>query len=82
LYITADARNLLDAKKIREVDPQNLPASPVGNDYMIDSTETDRVGGAYLADTDGNGVEGFVPLNDPCVYEMPRTIRVGVGFEF
>jgi outer membrane receptor protein involved in Fe transport len=82
LALFLDARNVLDAKNISDIEQSLTPGPPVGDDYMIYYTETGRVGGAYLADQDGDGVEEFIPLNDPRVYESPRTVRVGVGFEF
>jgi hypothetical protein len=82
LSLFVDARNLLDAKNITSLSPGNWPAPPVQDAYTVYYTETGRAGGAYLADRNGDGVEEFVPLNDPRVFGDPRTIRVGVGFEF
>lgn len=82
LSLFVDARNLLDAKNITSLAPGNWPAPPVQDAYTIYYTETGRAGGAYLADRNGDGVEEFIPLNDPRVFGEPRTIRVGVGFEF
>ena len=54
-----------------------------GNDYVIYYTETGRAGGAYLdEDVTGDGIEDFVPLNDPRVFGDPRNVRVGVSFSF
>ncbi|MFB3909186.1 MAG: carboxypeptidase regulatory-like domain-containing protein [Candidatus Eisenbacteria bacterium] len=79
------SHNVLDAKNITELEPGNGIAGPSlrGNDYVIYYTETGRAGGAYLGDdVNGDGVEDFVPLNDPRVYGDPRSIRVGVSFSF
>jgi outer membrane receptor for ferrienterochelin and colicin len=82
LSLFVDARNLLDAMNITSLSPGNWPAPPVADAYVVYYTETGRAGGAYLADHDGDGVDEFIPLNDPRVFGDPRTIRVGVGFEF
>jgi outer membrane receptor for ferrienterochelin and colicin len=79
------SRNVLDAKNITDLAPGNAFAGPGlrGNDYIIYYTETGRTGGAYLnEDTNGDGIEDFVSLNDPRVYGDPRSIRVGVSFSF
>jgi len=82
LSLFVDARNLLDARNITSLAPGNWPAPPVQSAYVIYYTETGRAGGAYLADRNGDGVDEFIPLNDPRVFGDPRTIRVGVGFQF
>jgi hypothetical protein len=86
LAFFVDARNLLDAKKIADLEPDNWPDPPaegaLDRDYAIYYTETGRAGGAYLGDEDEDGVEEFVALNDPRVFGDPRTIRVGIGFQF
>ncbi len=79
------SRNVLDAKNITDMSPGNAFTGPAlrGNDYEIYYTETGRTGGAYLDDdTNGDGIEDFVPLNDPRVYGDPRSVRVGVSFSF
>ncbi|MCK4412765.1 MAG: TonB-dependent receptor [Candidatus Eisenbacteria sp.] len=82
LSLFVDARNLLDAKNITWLAPTNWPAPPVTNAYTVYYTETGRAGGAYLADHNNDGIEEFIPLNDPRVFGNPRTIRMGLGFEF
>lgn len=82
LSIFLQARNILDAKNIRNLNPNNYPNPPVNDVYVEYYTETGRAGGAFLEDRDGDGVDEFIPLNDPRVYGTPRTIRVGVGFTF
>ncbi|MFH1143486.1 MAG: TonB-dependent receptor, partial [Candidatus Eisenbacteria bacterium] len=82
LSLFVDARNLMDAKNITWLEPTNWPAPPVTDAYAVYYTETGRAGGAYLADHNGDGIEEFIPLNDPRVFGNPRTIRMGVGFEF
>ncbi len=79
------SRNVLDSKNITSLQPGNGFAGTGlrGNDYLIYYTETGRAGGAYLGDDVNNdGIEDFVPLNDPRVYGDPRSIRVGVSFSF
>ncbi len=82
LSLFLQGRNILDAKNITNLTPGNWPAPPVNADYRVYYTETGRAGGAYLEDRDGDGVEEFIPLNDPRVFGAPRTIRVGIGFIF
>jgi outer membrane receptor for ferrienterochelin and colicin len=82
LSLFVDARNLLDAKNITLLAPGNWPPPPVTNAYTVYYTETGRAGGAYLADHNNDGIEEFIPLNDPRVFGNPRTIRMGIGFEF
>jgi len=82
LSLFLDARNVLDARNINYLNPANWPPPPVTDAYMIYYTETGRAGGAYLADHNADGIEEFIPLNDPRVFASPRTIRVGMGFEF
>jgi outer membrane receptor for ferrienterochelin and colicin len=79
------SRNVLDAKNITDLEPGNGFAGTAlrGNDYVIYYTETGRAGGAYLGkDLTGDGVEDFVPLNDPRVFGDPRSIRIGLSFTF
>ena len=79
------SRNVLDSKNITDLEPSNDFTGPAlrGNDYQIYYTETGRAGGAYLGDDqNGDGIEDFVPLNDPRVFGDPRAVRVGVSFSF
>jgi outer membrane receptor for ferrienterochelin and colicin len=79
------SRNVLDSKNITDLEPPNDFTGPAlrGNDYQIYYTETGRAGGAYLGDDEnGDGIEDFVPLNDPRVFGDPRAVRVGVSFSF
>ncbi len=82
LSLFLQGRNVLDAKNITNLTPGNWPPAPVNANYRVYYTETGRAGGAYLEDQDGDGVEEFIPLNDPRVFGSPRTIRVGIGFIF
>ncbi len=46
-------------------------------------SETGRAGGAYLSDDlNEDGVQDWVPLNDPRVFQEGRNIRVGIGVSF
>jgi outer membrane receptor for ferrienterochelin and colicin len=77
--------NVLDAKNIRQLSPGNFPNPPQAGtlDYQIFYTETGRAGGAYLGDDlNEDGVQDWVPLNDPRVFAEGRNIRVGVGINF
>ena len=80
-----DARNVLDARTIANLSPDNTQnpfINQVGDDYAIYYTETGRAGGAYLRDVDGDRVEDWVGVNDPRVFTEGRNVRVGVGMAF
>lgn len=79
------SRNVLDAKNITELSPQNWPLPPgrANEDYQTYYTETGRAGGAYVGDdTDGDDIGDWVPLKDPRVFGDPRSIRTGISFSF
>ena len=59
---------------------QNVNRS--GDDYAIYYTQTGRAGGAYRQDTNGDGVDDWVPVNDPRVFEEGRNVRLGVSIVF
>lgn len=76
-------RNLLDEQVIVNVEPGVFPAPANATEaYRAYATETGRFGGAYLNDTDGDGADEFVAVNDPRVYGQRRLFRIGLGFEF
>ncbi|MGD1047921.1 MAG: TonB-dependent receptor [Candidatus Krumholzibacteriaceae bacterium] len=50
-----------------------------GGSYL---TETGQYGGAYLQDINQDGVDEFVPVNDPTIWDSRKTWRIGFGFEF
>jgi outer membrane receptor protein involved in Fe transport len=80
-----DARNVLDARSIANLSPDNAQnpfVNQVGDDYAIYYTETGRAGGAYLRDVDGDRAEDWVGVNDPRVLTEGRNVRVGVGVSF
>ncbi|MFQ5511319.1 MAG: TonB-dependent receptor domain-containing protein, partial [Candidatus Krumholzibacteriia bacterium] len=85
LTLFFEGRNLLDEDiplpggDAPGVFPQMAVAQMDGGAYL---TETGRFGGAYLADIDDDGLDDFVPVNDPTVFEQHRIWRVGFGFEF
>jgi hypothetical protein len=77
--------NLLDARNIADYEPQNWPNPPQAGlyDYRIYLTETGRFGGAYLGeDLNSDGIQDWVPLNDPEVFAEGRSIRIGAGVKF
>jgi len=79
------ANNVLDAQNIADYEPQNWPTPPQAGlyDYRVYLTETGRYGGAYLGnDVNGDGIQDWVPVNDPRVYAEGRNIRIGVGVQF
>jgi outer membrane receptor protein involved in Fe transport len=82
--IFVDARNVLDATNIQSItQTQRSPfVNTAGDDYTIYYTETGRTGGAYLKDTNGDGVLDWVPVHDPRVYEEGRSVRLGVNITF
>jgi hypothetical protein len=80
-----DARNILDAQNVNQLSFSSFPnpyVDQVGSDYDIYYTETGRAGGAYLKDTNGDGEEDWVPVNDPRVWQEGRNVRIGVGVSF
>jgi outer membrane receptor protein involved in Fe transport len=84
--VFADMRNLLDVQNVASID-QNTAPNPYVNsagasDYLIYYTETGRLGGAYLKDTNGDGVDDWVPVNDPRVFQEGRNVRMGVSITF
>ncbi len=82
LSLFLHGRNVLDTKNITTLTPGVWPNPPVGSAYTVYYTETGRAGGAFLADRDDDGIEEFIPLHDPRVFGAPRTVRVGVGYQF
>jgi outer membrane receptor protein involved in Fe transport len=80
-----DARNVLNTVNIAQLSFPAFPNQNVnrsGDDYTIYYTQTGRAGGAYLQDTNGDGVDDWVPLNDPRVFEEGRNVRLGVSITF
>jgi hypothetical protein len=80
-----EGRNLLD----QDVLLRNMtsPGVAPGMQYaQMDQgsylTETGRYGGAYLQDIDSDGVNEFIPVNDPSVWQPHRVWRVGFGLSF
>ena len=77
--------NVLDANNIQDLEPGNWPQPPqaLATDYQVFYSETGRAGGAYLGDDmNEDGVQDWVPLNDPRVFQEGRNIRVGIGVSF
>ena len=82
-----DARNVLNAKNIDNLSANgngfpNPYINTAGNDYLIYYTETGRAGGAYLQDTNGDGLLDWVPVSDPRVFEEGRNVRMGLSITF
>ncbi len=80
-----DARNVLDAKNISSPSTNegvNPFLNTAGDDYLIYYTETGRVGGAYLQDTNGDGILDWVAVHDPRVLDEGRNVRLGVSVTF
>ena len=85
LTLFFEGRNLFDQDILlpNQEAPTTFPGLEVaqmdGGSYL---TETGRFGGAYLQDLDDDGLDDFVPVNDPTVFEQHRIWRLGFGFEF
>jgi len=45
-------------------------------------TETGKFGAALLHDADGDGVDEFIPIQDPRTFGAHRLFRIGVGYYF
>jgi outer membrane receptor protein involved in Fe transport len=77
-----DVTNLFDSRFERAVTIDGYP-HPLINTYYDDygayRTETGRGGGAYWEDRDGDGLPGWIPVNDPRLYNAPRRMRASVG---
>jgi outer membrane receptor protein involved in Fe transport len=83
--VFVDARNVLGVRNINNLVQSTFPnpfVNNAGNDYLIYYTETGRAGGAYLKDTNGDGIADWVPVNDPRVFQEGRNVRMGVSVEF
>jgi hypothetical protein len=77
--------NVLDTHEIVNLSPTDFPPPPQFNNlnYQIHYTETGRAGGAYLGeDTNEDGVQDWVALNDPRVFGEGRSVRVGATVKF
>jgi hypothetical protein len=77
--------NILDAKNLNDLEPDNWPDPPGtnNNDYRAFYTETGRAGGAYLGDdVNQDGVEDWIPVNDPRVFQEGRSLKMGFGMKF
>jgi outer membrane receptor for ferrienterochelin and colicin len=85
LTVFLQGMNLLNAKNIRALQPNNWPYAPYGSqdDYVIYYTETGRAGGAYNAgDVNGDGLDDYFPVNDPRVWYEGTAVRMGLGIQF
>jgi hypothetical protein len=77
--------NVLDVRNIADLEPDNWPNPPStnNNDYRAFYTETGRAGGAYLGeDVNQDGIEDWIPVNDPRVFQEGRSVRMGLGMKF
>ena len=85
LTLFFEGRNLLDEDVLLPggnapgVYPGMVNARMDGGSYL---TETGQYGGAYLQDIDEDGIDDFIPVNDPTIWGTHRQWRIGFGFEF
>ncbi|HEY2955959.1 MAG TPA: TonB-dependent receptor [Candidatus Eisenbacteria bacterium] len=80
-----DARNVLNATNIAALSQSAFPNQNInrsGDDYLIYYTETGRAGGAFQQDINGDGIDDWIPLHDPRVFEEGRNVRLGVSVTF
>jgi outer membrane receptor protein involved in Fe transport len=81
-----DARNVLNVRNISDLQQNTFPNPYINqnnaSDYEIYYTETGRAGGAYLKDTNGDGIAEWVPVNDPRVFSEGRAVRMGISVTF
>jgi len=85
VWLFFDARNVLNASNIAGISQGGFPNPFInnsGDEYTIYYTETGRAGGAYLQDTNGDGVLDWVPVRDPRVFEEGRNVRMGLSITF
>jgi hypothetical protein len=85
LTLFIEGRNLLDDDIL--LPGGTSPAAVPGmNGVEMDNgaylTETGRYGGAYLQDTNADGLDEFNPVYDPTIWTEHRVWRLGVGFQF
>jgi hypothetical protein len=83
--IFLQSRNVLDAKNITVLSPGNYPNAPGRADTEYDTyyTETGKGGGGYVGDdVTGDGIGDWVSLNDPRVYGDPRSVKMGISYNF
>ena len=85
LTLFFEGRNLLDDDVLLPggTSPGAFPgleaANMDGGSYL---TETGKYGGAFLQDTNDDGLDEFNPVYDPTIWETHRQWRLGLGFEF
>ncbi len=85
LTLFFEGRNLLDQDVVLPggtapgAFPGMINSLMDGGSYL---TETGQYGGAYLDDTDNDGIDNFVSVNDPTIWQQHRIWRLGFGFEF
>ena len=87
VQLFVDARNVLDVRNIEDLEPDNrfnpyINQTQGTGDYRIYYTETGRAGGAYLLDINGDGINDWVPVHDPRVFQEGRNVRMGISITF
>ena len=80
-----EVRNVLNERSIDRLSLSLFPnpfLGQTGDEYLIYYTEVGRAGGAYLHDTNADGVLDWVPVHDPRVFQEGRNVRVGIRLDF
>ena len=84
--VFVDARNVLGVRNIASISQNTFPNPFISvgadDDYLIYYTETGRAGGGYRRDLNGDGIDDWVPVNDPRVFQEGRNVRMGVSVTF
>ena len=77
--------NLLDrqVETATSVDGYPHPViNTIYDDYGAYRTQTGLPGGAWWDDANGDGVPGWIAVNDASLFQAPRTVRLSVGASF
>jgi hypothetical protein len=83
LILFFEGRNLLNQEVLLAIAPGAFPGmANAGMDGGSYYTETGKTGGAYLQDINEDGLDEFNPVNDPTVWDVHKSWRIGFGFEF
>jgi hypothetical protein len=82
LAVGLDVRNVFDSRWDLTATIDGYPNPDINtffDDYGAYRTETGLGGGAYYDDLTGDGLPGWVPVNDPRLVAPPRSVRLRVS---